>query len=155
MNNDNIKIKWIKEVRSHAPMGILFAAFLFVVWLNNQKIPVHNYEWQHVSDSPLLTKDESTSHEKKIAGHFSADTLPRMMQTGLFKKYRRSASGTCISVNGNLWKKRSRYFKQNLLSEVIVYNKVNGFELATVIVDSVSGKLYAQISSSAKIDIYI
>ena len=48
----------------------------------------------------------------------------------------------------------SKYFKKSLLTEVFVYNKVNDYELSAKIIDSVSGKLYAQISSTAKIDIY-
>lgn len=103
---------------------------------------------------PLFSAKEPNFDEKNIARHFAVDTLPGLMRNGLITKLQRNTSGTYIFVDGNLWKCRSAYFKQSLLVEVCVYNKVNGYELSAQIIDSTSRKLYAQISSSAKMDFY-
>jgi hypothetical protein len=103
---------------------------------------------------PIFTNEVKHTDEERIAKHFAIDTLPWLMKKGVIKKYQRTASGTCIAVNGNLWKCRSRYFKQCLLKEVLVYNTFNGYAVSTQIVDSTSGKLYAQIAPSTKMDFY-
>jgi hypothetical protein len=82
------------------------------------------------------------------------DTLPGLLRLGLVHRYQRNTLGTYLEVNGNLWKCRSRFFKQSLLKEVLVFNKVHGYELSTRIIDSTSKKLYAQISPSAAMDFY-
>jgi hypothetical protein len=152
--NDNLKIRLLKEAYRHLPLVVLVPVALFVTWLNTTPIPSQPKSQQSLSALPFLSISEYNYFEKKIADHFTADTLPGLLQKGFIRKYRRDASGTCISVNGNLWKKRSTFFKQNLLAEILVHNKVHGYELSTWIVDSVSGRLYAQISSSAKTDFY-
>jgi hypothetical protein len=76
------------------------------------------------------------------------------MKKGLIRKYQRSGTGTLLAVHGDLWKHRSLYFKQSLLKEIYVYNKVHDYAVATQIVDSISGRLYAQISPAAKMDFY-
>jgi len=102
----------------------------------------------------LTPVDVFSNDEQRIAKRFATDTLYGLMRKGLITKYDRFELGTSISVNGNIWKQRSQFFKQSLLKEVSVYNEVNGYDLLTQIVDSKSGKLYAQVSRSAKIWIY-
>lgn len=91
-----------------------------------------------------------TNEERRIAKHFEIDTLPGLMRQGLIKKYERYQTGTLLHVAGNIWKKRSRFFKESLLTEVLVYNNVNGYALETRIVDYNSQILYAQAISSDK-----
>jgi hypothetical protein len=93
------------------------------------------------------TKDVN-SDESRIARHFAADTLPGLMQLGLVKQYKRHQTGTILFVAGKLWKERSRFFKESLLSEALVYNKVNGYELETRIIDHRSQQLYAKAISA-------
>jgi hypothetical protein len=138
----------------YEPLIVLLSIVLIIIWQDKKSIPVHKDKQQSLGACPFLSKKECKPDEQRIANHFSADTLPGLMQNGLIEKYGRSAFGTCIAVNGKLWKIRSKYFKKSLLTEVFVYNKVNDYELSAKIIDSVSGKLYAQISSTAKIDIY-
>jgi hypothetical protein len=126
----------------------------FVLWQVEKPVPVNKDKRQFVFTSQLFQKKECSQDEKRIASLFSADTLPGLMQKGLIQKYQRNVSGTCILVNGHFWKERSKYFKNSLLTEVFVYNKVNGYEFSTKIIDGLSGKLYAQILTSAKIDFY-
>lgn len=78
------------------------------------------------------------------------DTLPGLIQQGLIKKYKRCELGTLIYVAGTIWKKRSKFFKESLLAEILVYNKVNGYALETRVVDHSSLRLYAQASSEKK-----
>jgi hypothetical protein len=154
MIDKNIKFKLWRRICRYVPLFVLLSIAFFIIWQVEKPIPVNKYKRQFVFTSPFFPKKEYSLDEKRIANHFSADTLPGLMQKGLIQKYRRNASGTCISVNGNLWKGRSKYFKYGLLTEVFVYNKVNDYELSTMIIDSLSGKLYAQILSSAKMDFY-
>ena len=93
--------------------------------------------------SPIQWIKESSSNEQRIAQHFAADTLPGLMRRGLIKRYERHQSGNIIFVEGKVWKARSRFFKESLLSEALVYNKVNGYALETRIVDHRSQQLYA------------
>jgi len=92
--------------------------------------------------------------EQRIAAHFATDTLPGLMQKGLIKKYTRDTKGSSLHVAGSLWTKRTSYFKHCLLLELFVYNKVNGYEPSTRVMDSESGKLYAEILPPTKIEFY-
>jgi hypothetical protein len=154
MIDRDILCKLGKKVYSYTPLIILFSIIFFITCQIGKPIPVVKHKRLFNSTSQLFLRNECSLEEKRIASHFSADTLPGLMQKGLIQRYRRNASGTYIFVNRNLWKDRSEYFKDCLLKEVIVYNKVNNYELSTKIIDNLSGKLYAQISSSAKMDLY-
>jgi hypothetical protein len=55
-----------------------------------------------------------------------------------------------VFVAGSIWKKQSRFFKESMLTEVIVYNKVNGYALETRIVDHRSQRLYAHALSTER-----
>jgi len=104
---------------------------------------------QEVAPAFLFSLDE-----QRIAAHFATDTLPGLMQKGLIKKYTRDRKGSSLLVAGSLWSKRTSYFKHCLLLELFVYNKVNGYESWTRVVDSESGKLYAEITPPTKIEFY-
>jgi len=154
MIDKNIKFKLRRRICRYTPLFVLLSIAFIIICQVEKPIPVNKYKHEFVFTSPFFSKKECSPDEKRIAINFSADTLPGLMQKGLIQKYRRNASGTCIFVNGNLWKGRSEYFRHSLLTEVFVYNKVNDYKLSTKIIDSVSGKLYAQLSSSAKMDFY-
>ncbi len=102
----------------------------------------------------MFTKTKQPSNEERIAKHFAEDTLPGLIKKGLIKKYQRTTEETCISVDGGLWNGRSAFFKQSLMKELSVYNTFNGYAVTARIVDSTSGKLYAQIAPSSKIIFY-
>jgi hypothetical protein len=154
MIENELQFKLWRRIRRYTPLVILLlAAFIFI--RNTEKpISVHIAKRPFVFPSPYFSKKECSPDEKRIASHFSADTLPGLMRTGLIRGYRRNSSGSSISVNGKLWKNRSKYFKQSLLTEAFVFNKVNNYELSIKIIDDLSGILYAQISSSAETDFY-
>ncbi|RPI06199.1 MAG: hypothetical protein EHM64_03725 [Ignavibacteriae bacterium] len=154
MLHEKIKSKTWNEVYYHLPILMVILVGFFTVWLNDQANPIPHKGSSEASVSPWCSWNTYQSYEKKIAEHFSNDTLPGLLQMGLFEQYQRNTAGTRISVNGKLWNERTTFFKQSLLAEVFVYNKVNGYELSTRIVDSASGKLYAQITSAAQMDFY-
>jgi hypothetical protein len=138
-------------------VGLCLIAFIAfsVIRQPVQPIAHANTEIHPNSLCPLLSNDKKqTTDEERVARHFAADTLPGLIKKGMIKKYQRTVSGTYIAVNGNLWKRRSSYFKRCLLKEVLVYNTFNGYAISTQIVDSTSGKLYAQIAPSATMDFY-
>jgi hypothetical protein len=152
MLKDNVVLLTGKKLCRFAPLIALFSLCLIILWQSGR--PTKPHKRQAVYTSLFFTKVECSTDEKRIARHFAVDTLPGLMQKGLVKKYHRNSSGTSLAVNGKLWKERSRYFKTCLLTEVFVHNKVSGYELSAKIIDSVSGKLYAQILPSTKIDLF-
>jgi hypothetical protein len=92
--------------------------------------------------------------EAGISNLFVEDTLPRLIQYGLVKRYELTQCGTILSVNGKLWKHTSPFFKNCLLTEILVHNKVNGYAAETRIVDNHSKKLFAKISPSFAITFF-
>jgi hypothetical protein len=128
----------------------LVLIYIVFVWTNQPDSNIQRTT-NHRHSSLLLpaqwTKDFSRD-EDRIAQHFSVDTLPGLMRRGLIKKYERRQTGTILYVAGNIWKTRSRFFKESLLSEALVYNKVNGYELETRIIDHRSLQLYAKAISA-------
>ena len=143
-----------RRICLNIPFIILIAIAIFMIWQGEKPVPVQKNMWQFFPVSSSSSKKEYTSDERRIANHFSADTLPGLMQKGLIRSNRRNESGTCISVIGKLWRCRLEYFKHSFLTEVYIYNKLNDYGLSTMVLDSLSGKLYAQISPFGKIDIY-
>ena len=104
---------------------------------------------------PLLQNpQEFTDDERGIARHFTVDTLPGLMHRGLTWSIERHQTGTLLLVAGNLWKERSRFFKESLLAEVLIYNKVNGYAVETLVADHSSKRLYAKVLSSEKKEVF-
>jgi hypothetical protein len=97
---------------------------------------------------------DATKEEHRIAEHFTADTLPGLIKLGLVKKYERRGTGTLLLVDGKIWKKRSRFFKESLLAEMAVYNRVKGFAAESVILDDRSHQLYARVLPEGRKEIY-
>jgi hypothetical protein len=131
----------------------LCVIYIFYFWTNQPSIVIkNNYGTSRNTNTfPLVQNtQEFTIDERRIARHFAIDTLPGLMQRGLIKKYERHHTVTLLHVAGKLWSERSRFFKESLLSEVSIYNKVNGYAIETRVVDHCSYQLYAQISSLEK-----
>ncbi len=128
----------------------LGVAFLMYVWTCQSDTSIKRANSHHRPPSmfPMRQIKESSSDEHRIARHFAADTLPGLMRRGLIKKYERHQSGNIVFVAGRLWKKRSRFFKESLLSEVLVYNKYHGYALETRIIDHQSQRVYARAVSA-------
>ncbi len=84
----------------------------------------------------------------RISNLFVEDTLPRLIQYGLVKKYELTQCKTVLFVNGKLWKQTSQFFKDCLLKEILVHNKINGHAPETLIIDNQSKRLCAAISPS-------
>ena len=95
-----------------------------------------------------------TADERRIAHLFIADTLPRLMKKGLITRYERNAANTNLLVAGRVWKARSRFVKESLMTAVLVYNRVNGFNAWTRILDDRTGMLYAQVLPSDRKELY-
>lgn len=93
---------------------------------------------------PFDTDDE------RISNLFVEDTLPRLIQFGLVKKYELTQVKTLLYVNGKMWKQRSQYFKNCLLTEILVHNKIDGYSPETQIVDNQTRRVYARISPSLR-----
>lgn len=120
--------------------------YILCIWSLEPEIKPRGNHTYHSADrfSFLEWLDRSTKDEQRIARHFEMDTLPGLMQRGLVRKYERRDEGTVLLVEGNIWRQRSRFFRESLLVEVLVYNKVNGFASSTQVVDYSSRRLYAR-----------
>jgi len=154
MANEHIRFKPWRRFFRCTLLIVIFSLIVIIIWQTQKPTPVCQSKQQFVYTSPFFSTKEYNSDEKRIAIHFAADTLPGLMQKGLIQKYQRTASGTSLAVRGGLWRKRSKFFKTSLLREIFVFNKVQGYELSAKIIDSLSGKIYASISPSTKMDFY-
>ncbi len=104
--------------------------------------------FQILSNSLLPKGEPFDQDEMRISHLFVEDTLPRLMQYGLIKKYELTQFRTILFVNGPLWKQTSPFFKNCLLREILAHNKINGYAPETQIVDNQSRRLFAKISPS-------
>jgi hypothetical protein len=142
--------KFLRDFLKLVTAGAL--VYVVYLWINQPFRGVDNrMRGQHFFHQDLQDREnEISSDERRIAQHFAIDTLPGLMQRGLIKKIERRQLGTMVFVAGSIWKKRSRFFKESMLTEVIVYNKVNGYALETRIVDHRSQRLYAHALSTER-----
>ena len=143
-----------RSIFRYASLIIMLSFVYMILWYDNKATPERAEIQQDHEICPFLSKERFTPDEQRVAKQCSTDTLPELMRKGLIEKYERNTYGTYIAVNGNLWKNRSKFFKQSLMMEVLAYNKVNCFQLSTKVIDSLSSKLYVQISEASKIDFY-
>ena len=131
--------------------------FIFYVWTSQPSI-VRNNKYgtsRYTNIFPLIRNTQEFSREeRRIARHFAIDTLPGLMERGLIVKFERRHNGTLLHVAGRLWKVRSRFFKESLISEISIYNKVNGYAIETRVVDRCSRRLYAEVVSLEKKEIF-
>lgn len=100
--------------------------------------------WGRRNEVPVIRETED---EKRIARQFSDSTLPELKRLGLITSYSRTEIETIITVSGRLWKERSAFFKESLLTQILIYNRVNGYAPTTKIYDDRTQQLYAQIVS--------
>jgi hypothetical protein len=130
--------------------------FIVYMWTSQSDSIIKGTHKSHRSDHtpPAQWIQGLKSDEHRIAQRFEADTLPGLMRCGLIKKYERRQTGTVLFVAGKVWKARSRFFKESLLLEALVYNKVNGYALETRIVDHYSQQLYAHAISADRKEFY-
>jgi hypothetical protein len=134
-------------------LSIVLCAIYIISVLTNQpdvKQSRKNYEHSRTGLFFLQKQNEPSRDEQRIARHFTMDTLPGLMRRGLIKKYERYETGTLLLVTGKIWKDRSRFFKECLLTEMLVYNQVNGYALGIRVLDSSSRQLYAHALSAER-----
>jgi hypothetical protein len=135
--------------------GIALLLFVFTAVEHSNKTIVKRPSIQAASIPVLfLPSIEFSEDEHRIAKLFIADTLPRLLKMGLISKYRRNESITLLSVPGRIWKTRTRFVKESLLTAVSVYNRVNGFSPWTRILDDRTGAIYAQVLPSNQKELY-
>jgi hypothetical protein len=134
-------------------VGILYVFYSWTNQLDTTVTRASNHR-QSAQTALLPWIPENKDSEGRIARHFEADTLPGLMRCGLVKKYERYKNGTIVFVTGEIWKQRSRFFKESLLAEAVVYNKVHGYSLETRIIDHRSRQLYARAVSAAEKEFY-
>jgi hypothetical protein len=130
--------------------GLVCALYVLCIWSLEPEIKPREGRNLRSADRFSFSRmfDTPSRDEQRIARHFEMDTLPGLMQRGLIRKYERRDSGTLLLVEGKIWRQRSRFFRESLLTEMLVYNKVNGFASTTHVADYSSHRLYARASSA-------
>jgi hypothetical protein len=114
----------------------------YFIHQHDKELLNNSARWGRMIDS---LSNSATMEEKRVALQFSDTTLPQLRRLGLIKRYTRTEIETIITVSGTIWKKRSSFFKESLLDQIFIYNKVNGFALNTKIIDDNTSALYAEI----------
>lgn len=92
--------------------------------------------------------------ERKTAQQFSDTILPALKQKGLIVNVEQSEIHTVITVSGKMWKERSQFFKENFLTHMMIYNKVNGFSKSVTIVDQHNNHVYARVVPPGRKEFY-
>jgi hypothetical protein len=158
--NSKVKIRFVARKIAGIILRIsvmVCMMYIFYVWTSQPSRVFKNTSGasRYTNIFPLSRNaQEFTGEERRIARHFALDTLPGLMQRGLIVKFERRHNGTLVHVAGRLWKERSKFFKESLISEVSIYNKVNGYAIETRIVDHCSQRLYAQVLSLENKEIF-
>jgi hypothetical protein len=130
-------------------IGFCVLCFAYLLSLESDLKPPARHRARPVADFLSWQMPRaSRADEQRVARHFEMDTLPGLMQRGLIRRYERREMGTLLLVEGKIWRQRSRFFRESLLTEMLVYNKVNGFAPETQVVDYASRRLYARASAS-------
>ncbi len=135
---------------------VLFAlsTAYFAIDQSDSRILERRAKHHQTTGSLSLQFNDVSADEQRISRLFATDTLPGLLQHGLVMKYERDESGTILKVAGSLWKGRSLFFKRSLLTELVVYNRVNGYEPSAQIRDYRTGHIFAAIKASARIELY-
>ena len=127
---------------------LIISAVIGLISHTDNTILAKRQSVQPFGNSFLPRGDPFLNDETRISNLFVEDTLPRLIQYGLVKRYELTQCGTILSVNGKLWKQTSPFFKNSLLTEILLHNRVNGYAAETHVVDNQTKKLFARISSS-------
>ena len=125
--------------------ALLLGGAIFLVHRHDQQVMSVSFGWGQRYDSLSQYRAVPSDEERRIAGQFTDTTLPQLRRLGLIKRYYRTEIETVVTVSGRIWNERSEFFKESLLTQLIVYNRVNGFPSRIRIVDERSERLYAQV----------
>jgi hypothetical protein len=135
----------ISRLKDLMAVSIALAIVSIAVYL------IMDWDTRVMQKHPPFTADHDTSifrptrDEVRIAQQFSDTTLPHLTGLGLVKHYSRTEIETIITVSGSQWKERSPFFKESLLEQIHIYNKVKGYAVQTKIIDDQTSVIYAEI----------
>ncbi len=138
-----MNISTIKNIVVFSFVLAIMGIAVHFIQQHDEKILKGSMRWGKMNDSLAM---QTTKEEQRIALQFSDTTLPQLKKLGLIKSYTRTEIETVITVSGRIWNDRSTFFKESLLNQIFIYNKVNGFALNTKIVDKKTSELYAEIT---------
>lgn len=132
----------VKNIIVGAIVASLTIATIMLIQRRDEKILSHFYRWGQLNDTVSIA---ATEQERKTALQFSDTTLPGLKELGLITGFTRTEIETIVTVSGKTWNERSVFFKEQLLDQIFIYNRVNGFAVNTKVVDDETSRLYAQI----------
>lgn len=133
-------------------LSVYTAAVLLIVsaWLlvhrHDEQVMSGSFQWGQRNDSLSQHRTLPSDEERRIAGQFTDSTLPNLQRLGLIKQYHRSEIETVVTVSGRIWNERSDFFKESFLTQIIIFNRVNGFPARIRIIDDRSERLIAQVT---------
>lgn len=132
----------LKNISVYTVAVLLFGGALFLIQRHDEQVMNGSFRWGRLNDT---LSQKSSEQEQRIARLFTDTTLPQLRRLGLIKHYHRTEIETVITVTGSVWNERSDFFKESFLTQISVYNRVNGFTSRTRIIDERTEELYAQI----------
>ena len=124
---------------------LLLGGAWLLVHRHDEQVMSGSFRMGQSNDSLSQYRTVPSDEERRIAGQFTDTTLPQLRRLGLIKRYYRTEIETVVTVSGRIWNERSEFFKESFLTQLIVYNRVNGFPSRIRIVDERSERLYAQV----------
>ena len=127
----------IRDNRTKDAIELLACALIFFGIVNlinhSDNVILAKRQSYHILSNSLLPQGQPyVEDEMRISNLFVEDTLPRLIRYGLVKKYELTQCKTVLFVNGKLWKQLA-FFKDCLLKEILVHNKINGHAPETLI----------------------
>lgn len=132
----------LKNISVYTVAVLLFGGALFLIQRHDDQVMNGSFRWGRLNDT---LSQKPSEQEQRIARLFTDTTLPQLRRLGLIKHYHRTEIETVITVTGSVWNERSDFFKESFLTQISVYNRVNGFTSRTRIIDERTEELYAQI----------
>lgn len=130
-----------------AAVGITY----YVIWQRDERIVGHDARYHSTMDTAAMY---FSSSEIQASHTFSDSTLPALQHMGLIVTFEPREWETLIIVSGPIWRERSDFFKESFLHQMSIHNKIHGRPSAVRIMDTLSGKLLAQITVSDRKEIY-
>lgn len=95
-----------------------------------------------------------TAEELRLAAQFSDTVLPQLKKLGLIVEVKHHDIETIVNVSGTIWKKRSPYFKEQFLKQLLLYNKISQLPTVITVMDKETSEILAVMKQEETIDIY-
>ncbi|MFZ4621551.1 MAG: hypothetical protein ACOYNS_13405 [Bacteroidota bacterium] len=133
----------LKNISVYTLAVLLLGGAFYAVHRHDEQVMNGSFRWGKLNDT-LST--QPSEQEQRIARQFTDTTLPQLRRLGLVKRFTSTQIETVVTVSGSIWNERSDFFKESFLTQILVYNRVNGFTSRIRVVDERTERIYAQVT---------